>query len=431
MGSSMSGFSSADSDKLSGSFSEIVISAAARFSVKWKEGGYSSRKVVKEVTSIVGKGVYSVQSCAALLALENRIAERYSSILTTLLHYFSWKRESSLLNRLKGALKIPRNVTVAHYVRSSDASGDESAEGVRSGDGKRGAEKEEIKDKKEEKVSVKTGVQPSELKDGINEETERLMDEGEETSPDKIAVNEDKEECDKRLRGEEISPDSDIKDFSNRSDAYKIPENDVKKTDERSFKNKSEREIPVKNCAEAPAEKAVKRTSAGKGVGVLPTDVPLETYGRIFGQKTDGATPLRYEHYNRPSESVAPAAQSVRLNPAENKDGRVVPSEKSAERPSEFPSERQSESSARNAPLSEENKARIRAREEFAKMSEEEIAAVRQAMQESLDREMEIAEANGEIYKMPITVKEAFEKSDAERSERSNQSPEPDNVIKK
>lgn len=81
--------------------------------------------------------------------------------------------------------------------------------------------------------------------------------------------------------------------------------------------------------------------------------------------------------------------------------------------------------------MSEENKARLEARDAFSKMSEEELTAIKNAMQESLNREMDVAESNGEIFKMPITVFEALDISDSVVSDRKQEAPSVGRVIKK
>lgn len=421
-------------EKTSDGFSEKVVFAAALYASKWKEGRYSSRRIVKEVGNAVGEGIYGVLPCAALLALENRIAERYATLLNTLLHYFAWKRESRLLASLKGVLRIPERVTVARYVRSSAVLGEEGGGGEPSGDGKT----EEEKENKEE-LSAKESREEVEIKEGEREES--LSEEAEEAEPEKKPIREDKEVSKEALRekSDESPSETPSEKLSGQPSeiSSEIPseQKEEEKGREEAPRRTDGKELPkgVSERAERAerTERVEKKQTSAERVPL--SDLPLESYGQ-FGQK-GGSDSSRYEHYNRPAEVLPPKAPFVDVKEKAGKEG--VPADRVERKFSEKPREASAEKTSRperpavKEELSEENKARIQAREEFAKMSEEELTAVQKAMQECLNREMERAEQSGEIYKMPITVKEAFEKSYEDRSAKRDSSPTPETVVKK
>lgn len=117
------------------------------------------------------------------------------------------------------------------------------------------------------------------------------------------------------------------------------------------------------------------------------------------------------------------------------RDSTPAERERAAEKgnlPTEKPilAENLSPAASAKAEMSEENRERIRARDAFAKMSEEALESIRQAMQESLDREMASAEARDEIYKLPIVVKEAIENGSA-LSEKPTETSPPNPIAKK
>lgn len=418
-------------EKTSDGFSEKVVSAAALYASKWKEGRYSSRRIVKEVGNAVGEGIYGVLPCAALLALENRIAERYATLLNTLLHYFAWKRESRLLATLKRVLRIPERVTVARYVRTSAVLGEEGGGGEPSGDGKT----EEEKENKEE-LSAKESGDGVEIKEGEREES--LSEEAEEAEPEKKPIREDKEVSKEALREKsDESPSETPSEKLSGQPSEISSEIPSEQKEEEKGREEAPRRTDGKELQKGVSERAErtervekKQTSAER---VPLSDLPLESYGQ-FGQK-GGSDSSRYEHYNRPAEVLPPKAPFDAVEEKAGKEG--VPADrverKFSEKPREASAEKTSppERPAVKEELSEENKARIQAREEFAKMSEEELTAVQKAMQECLNREMEGAEQSGEIYKMPITVKEAFEKSYEDRSAKRDSSPTPETVVKK
>lgn len=55
--------------------------------------------------------------------------------------------------------------------------------------------------------------------------------------------------------------------------------------------------------------------------------------------------------------------------------------------------------------------------DEIAKISEKDMQAIKDYMQEEMDKQMLIAEQNGEVYKMPISIEEAISKPNTEKSE--------------
>ena len=414
-------------EKTSDGFSEKVVFAAALYASKWKEGRYSSRRIVKEVGNAVGKGIYGVLPCAALLALENRIAERYATLLNTLLHYFAWKRERRLLASLKGVLRIPERVTVARYVRTLAVLGEEGGGGEPSGDGK----KEKDKENKEE-LSAKESGDWVEIKE--EERKESLSEEAEEAEPGKKPIREDKEVSKEALRekSDESPSETPSEKLSGQPSEIPSEQKEAEKGREEAPRRTDGKELP-KGVSERVERMEMVKKKQTSDERVPLSDLPLESYG-LFGQK-GGADSSRYEHYNRPAEVIPPKAPFDAVEEKAGKEG--VPADRVERKFSEKPWEASAEKTSHTdrpavkEELSEENKARIQAREEFAKMSEEELTAVQKAMQECLNREMEGAEQSGEIYKMPITVKEAFEKSYEDRSAKRDSSPTTETVVKK
>ncbi len=402
------GADDADGNRTSGSFSESVFLTATRHLQKWKEGKFSS-------------GIYGVQTCALLLALENRIAERYATFFKMIFRWFSYKMESRLLYELKRALKIPKNVTIAQYVRFSENMDGGDFEGERSGGGKRRAEKQTLKEKK---AFEKKDRQAAEIKNSVKEQAEQRKAEGKEPETEKTERKENLKRTEKPLYKKE----------SSRQNAFKAqPESQEKQKSHAA----TEKKPYAGNRKDQPSsENTVSESVEQKKVLTDNTfriaDVPLELYQNNFKEKSDeGTNAFRDEYYNRPLQKQSSSEQSVRPNASEVKNTGRVPTEKSEELPAKKIGEKDADRPYQKEPLSEENKARIEARGAFEKMSVEELTAIRQAMQESLNREMERAVANGEIYKMPITIKEALENPSTNRSERRDRPPQSDVIIRK
>ncbi|MGN0818290.1 MAG: hypothetical protein ACI4L9_04905 [Candidatus Coproplasma sp.] len=66
--------------------------------------------------------------------------------------------------------------------------------------------------------------------------------------------------------------------------------------------------------------------------------------------------------------------------------------------------------------ISQENAERIRAREAFNRMSEEELTEIKRAMQESMERQTQEALERGEVSRMPVNLQEDFSESFSKKS---------------
>ena len=84
----------------------------------WTNSNLSSRKIVSYVEKAVAslnfqktKSAY-VEALSCLFALDLRIKERYNGILKCLLHYFSWRRETRTLKRIKLKFNISENMDI-------------------------------------------------------------------------------------------------------------------------------------------------------------------------------------------------------------------------------------------------------------------------------------------------------------------------------
>lgn len=426
------------------SFSEKVLGSASRFSKKWREEKYSSRRVVKEVKQIVGNGERCVQAYAVLLALETRVDERYGTLFKTLFRYFAWKRESKTLSAMKTKLKIPLTIRLAQSVRSRSAQpdGEGNADGERSGDGKKSDERETKREKNAEE----------ELPDQTVPEREREQSEKTDEWTEEAEIGETKRETEGVAESEDGKSSEPLKEKSEflqekRERAHAIGRSDEgraeeifpkkkEKTPSRERDEKSRGTRPHENGRDRSAETRLYENGRERSAETRSQEAPNAKNSdseRRFREsdvtpvlsaraaeeiRERAASSERYEFY---AQIPAVPARSAPQDAPVAKEAPVIknaPPSGNAEQARPF----------EKIPLSEENQARIEARERFAKMSEEDLTAIRQAMQESLNREMAQAEERGEIYKMPITVKEAFEKSDGEQSER-NSEPEPPKPI--
>lgn len=92
-----------------------VLERGEEIFAEWKRSSLSSKKIVAEIERTIEKRKKKnspknrMEAFAYLCALEKRISERYSNFLACFFRYFSWKRETEAIKRLRLALSVPSN----------------------------------------------------------------------------------------------------------------------------------------------------------------------------------------------------------------------------------------------------------------------------------------------------------------------------------
>lgn len=376
------------------------------FSLRWTRDKYSSRRIVKETLGVASQKSDRVRAYAVFLALEKRIDERYGTVLKILFRYFAWKRETAALQKIRRALGVPAGVRAERAVErySEEPHVGESAS---EGGGKTGREREKDRaeerqsapaDEREEELAAERAAEPPD-----REETEEKAEKEEpEREPRKEGAKRESRKAESRARLSEKKEEG--REPAEREKRKEPAENS---SPEREWKLREER-LPLQSDSLAETLRAF---PAGR-----EKEVPIREayYDRLVPERPAPAPRAESgRNDNREVREESPRTEKERL-----KEESLRPDDRFKEekpRPSE---ERIKEEKPRVG-LSEENRERIRARETFEKMDENELEAIRQAMQENLNREMEQAERRGEIYKMPISVKEALESEEEVSPQRT------------
>lgn len=177
---------------------------------EWLAKKLSSQKIVNSVIRAVcaveqnRTNATCIEALSYLFALDMRIEERYKSILHCIFRYFSWRRETNALNRLKGILHISKGEDIraaieARLQRLRDGfddqianDGDSEAHG---GKHNGNAEKEVTAKEKAEKI-VKA------------EETKKVMEEKTEDVSEQTTTDEPIKESGEKLQNTEPSQDA-------------------------------------------------------------------------------------------------------------------------------------------------------------------------------------------------------------------------------
>ena len=173
---------------------------------EWLKNKLSSRKIVESVENAVyaiakkKTKSASAEALSYLFALDMRIRERYKSILHCIFRYFSWRRETGALKRLKDIFNIPEEGDIRDAIEialkaireSIDAEDIEDSDDEIHGGKKNGKEAEEdsLSEEKEQEATAEENPEIEELEDSEekNEETpEETAEENlEETAEEKV-----------------------------------------------------------------------------------------------------------------------------------------------------------------------------------------------------------------------------------------------------
>lgn len=414
-----------------GGFSEKVEKLSQGYCSRWKKERISSRRIVKEVQGAIAKSARSAEAFAYFLALQRRVDERYDSLLKTFFRYFSWRRETALLSQVRSRLKLPQDMRAERAI-------EEEAE--RRENNERGGERADGTDGRQEKEKKKGGKEtdsPSAFarKSDLSEVTADKSAEEEQKESETEETEEKEEPTAEKGRAEKEKDGSEKERSKEPTDPFAAREKAEREgREEKSAPQASPKTEPAKPKPKAP-DIPSRPLESDVLSGVFERDVPpresTATRPPDFYERPRAAIREGDDARAFPREPVLPDIAQDAVRDSSNSAER----ERAAEKgflPTEKPilAENPSPAASAKAEMSEENRERIRARDAFAKMSEEELESIRQAMQESLDREMASAEARGEIYKMPIVVKEAIEKGSA-LSEKPTETSPPNPVAKK
>ena len=185
---------------------DTVIGRGYEIYSEWKTKRVSSRRIVslaeRAVSSAKVKNTYFayIEALSCIFALDMRIKERYKSILRCIFRYFSWRRESGALKRLKLSIHIDESLDIRTAIEvelqrlreklecEESDDGDDVKGGKRNGKSEEAAASEE----KQTEEEAKENPEADELAD--KEEAEKDSNEKEENSIEEAPHEEVSEE---------------------------------------------------------------------------------------------------------------------------------------------------------------------------------------------------------------------------------------------
>lgn len=397
-------------------FDEVFIKTT-KINNCWRENSVSSKKIRKETeyNFFYNKEIDFISKFAYFYALENRIKEKYNSIFKIIFRFFSWKKETNLLSKIKKFLKTPEFLDAKSIIlqKSEDKINgkdcfDENNNSVENLQNKIQEKKDIKKDKQiETKVSSK-------IDNEINNEQIEEKDEDTEIEDVNLKTTESgNEEISSKqnleINSQEQSKNETLKENSNLGGKDKVSTNknvatrekiEISKDDLLNFKNEKKK-ISNKNessdLSKIETNKNQNELELSINSDIIIDDIFLKNH-----KQHDSKTLPYYQ----PSQNLDDINFAQNQNHFSKKENDLIHNFNQSPKKSNF--------SDYNVSNQQINKI---ASDEISKISEKDMQAIKDYMQEELNRQMIIAEEKGEIYKMPLSIKEVIDSKSSEKSE--------------
>lgn len=401
-------------NKVEGGDYAVKLNALAKNTfLRWKKR--PSKSVVEEALKALQNG--KENALIAALALDMRIADRYSGFFGVLFHPFAYRRETAARRRIGRLIAKFGGTQIAISAQGENAQ--TSGGGSGGENGENGVAKTQ-----EEKAKQKGDNPPAEETKG--ELPDKKQEELSESKDEKAEKKEQDAKESKRLARAEKSREKTLKDKSAQRGARggKTAEKE-RKVAEKGRKTVDKESAPIKELnadrgAKKPNEKGERGDIAAakdKSAKTVKTEKPVQGskapkadektavikspdeiyFGDIpeilglYEPAEEGEKPFTIlpfaEDFNGDNGSIQSHAHP---DLAAEKDGGVTG---------------QNESQA----ALDENAERIRVREAFENMDEKDLTEIKNAMARSLEEQSAKAVDDGEVSRMNISVKEAFE----------------------
>ncbi|MGN1060746.1 MAG: hypothetical protein ACI4QN_03345 [Candidatus Coproplasma sp.] len=395
-----------------GDYSVKLSALAQNTFLRWRK--YPSKSVVEEALNASQNGVENAM--VTVLALDMRIVDRYSGFLGVLCHPFAYRREIAVRRRIGKLISKFGGAQTAILAQGENAQSSGGGSGENGGKGEAKSQEDKAKqrvdktpaEENEGERTEKNQKKPSERKDkkavnkeqGIKEgkKQTRLNKGGEKTlkeNPSPKGVGGDKTaEKERRVAKNESkteikasAPKNALKDDGGAKKPNKKGEKGDTLAEKKNADKTAEREKPVQksNAPKAGEKTAVFKNPDEIYFGDIPEILGLDEPAKER-EKTYMDLP-HVENFNEDSVSIQ-SPSSIDL--AAGKDVGMA-------------------GQNGNPPSLDENAERIRLREVFENMDEKDLNEIKNAMERSLEEQSAKAVAEGDISRMNISVKEAFE----------------------
>lgn len=392
-------------------YDEIFLTAT-KINDFWANKKFSSKAIRKEViySFFYDKKANFYTKLAYFFALDNRIKERYNNILKIIFRYFAWRQEKKLLSKIKAYLKCPDSLDAKTIIlkKSQDKLNGEDCFGSNGKlDGGRSLHN---KMQKEQSLSVTQNTQ--DLKTDVDIQKVNVDEEEQVLDDEKSEISKDRKTLDRTIEYEKPN------DYALQKN---IPKYDAKLDADKSHESLSIREnieveVPKSDLIKLGGLAMPQKDNSCESAKLEKIESALQQLTPTLCDKINN-TPEKQEKIfadNKAKENdfvyYDKAQKNLLDKPAIQEHNRTTKDEFLANDYTAKSSEH-----AQSYEISERQKSII-ASEEISKISEKDMQAIKDIMQQELDNQMRIAEEKGEVYKMPLSIQEAIEHKPTEKS---------------
>lgn len=391
----------------------------------WNGDSIPSRKIRREIeyNFFHNDKIDFINKFAYFYALDNRIKARYNNILKILLRYFSWERETKLLSKIKQFLNCfdyedTKSIILKKsedFVNGKNCFEDNSSNGQGLKSHGNVQDKQNKQDSEILKDDEQTQIDKQIENNTLNEEITNVDDNDKNVDKSKqdlefkdknFAVIENKAEevlngletkkQDKNLQKDFMLKNNSIKQDNVTREKIEIPKNDLLYT------------------------KNINSTSINENIGNNKQEIKENLNQSDNIQTKDSDTIAKQEDIfvdNKEQEDKTIFYEQLQNNiinkSLDNKQNDFVKTNDSINNYSDKNSQIEIVDKYKNY-QQQENEI---AGEEISKISEKDMQLIKDIMQEEINKQMDIAEEKGDVYKMPISIKEVINSKTFEKSE--------------
>lgn len=390
-----------------------IIKQTEKINSIWQENNYSSKKIRKNVENnfFHNKKVNFIDKFAYFYALNNRINERYNNFLKILFNFFSWKKERKLLAKIKQFLNYPECTNsrliilqkCENYINGEDCF--ESNNNSAGGRKLQSKQQENALNKNTKHLETNLLKQEMRVDEQENAFSKAPHETKQENIMDKNIENErnineadfhylNQSPLNNETKIENNVPE--IKDNSSR-EKIEITKEELLNSDKKFFKTigniKNNNSVEIKYNSNNYIDNIPQKSS----VNITKTaNIFIDNNKKQFEESI---------FYEQPQDKILDQNFIEKANNTSNKETVL----------NNYYNERlQTDVKSNNNSIQDQNKI---INDEIAKISEKDMQAIKDYMQAEMDKQMLIAEQNGEVYKMPISIEEAISKPNTEKSE--------------
>lgn len=380
----------------------------------WADYKVSSKNIRKEIeySFFHNENMDFANKLAYFYALDQRIKYRYDSFFKILFRFFSWKKETKLLTIMKMFLKCPDSSDSKSIIlkKSEDFLNGEDC--FDSNKNKRNGLKPKNREQEKKLTKLTKEIQQNDFK-----ELERKVETEEKKNEDFVL---EEKELEKTETQAEKATNAD--EYVNINQEPLKDEFETKKNNQQIVQEKVTRErfeVPKEDLQKFEKQPLTQNKIILKTENVKEKTAKNIVFESQTAQKDENNNILKSENLildsTKKQNDFIPQYEQL----SKTQDAGVL------EKRSEILRTEDAVKNYRNPNLQSENLSNKTYEqqkneivgEEISKFSEKDIQSIKEVLQEEMNKQMNIAEEKGEIFKMPLSIKEVIDQKPIEKSQ--------------